>query len=147
MAVLDTARKLLTSIRDETDLYWRNTKRPFTCLTAFLDGYQVGFFVGGSRCRIDPSDLIPEDFPTFVRERLSRTLPAGDRCWQECIRESTKSEEEAFALFFTFRHQYDEDRKQRAKTVASPNRRRARLARHHARVPRRVNKRVSDQAP
>ncbi len=125
MPQLDTANKLLQSIHEEANLYWRDNKRPFTSLTAFLSGYQAGFFVGGTGFPISPLDLLPEDFPRFVTKRFARRFPAGDKCWQECIEGSTKSEEQAFALFFKLRGEYDKAKKRAAKPARSPRHRRA----------------------
>ncbi len=129
MAQLDTANKLLRSIRDHTGLYWGNSDHPFTSLVAFLNGYQVGFGVGSSRCRIEPSDLVPSDFHRFVTERFGRRFPAGGKGWQTFIEENTESEEEAFHLFFQLRGQYDKQKIRRAEPTAPPNRRPARARR------------------
>ena len=123
MPHLDTANKLLKSIRDHTGLYWGNSERPFTSLVAFLNGYQVGFGMGASRIRIKPWDLVPSDFHKFVTERFGRRFPDGGKGWQTFIEENTKSEQEAFKLFFELRGQYDKKRKRRAEPTAPPNRR------------------------
>ena len=120
MPRFDTARKLLESIRDHTGLYWSNKERPFTSLVAFLNGYQVGFWAGRSRPRIEPFELVPNDFHRFVTERFGRKFPAGGKGWQTFIEENTKSEEGAFALFFQLRDEYDREEKPTAKP---PNRR------------------------
>jgi hypothetical protein len=90
MPKLDTPKKLLNSIRDRSGLYWGGGERPFTSLVAFLNGYQVGFWSGSSRCQIDPFDLVPSDFHKFVTERFGRRFPDGGKGWQTFIEENTR---------------------------------------------------------
>ena len=100
-------RKLLESIRNRPGLYWGGGPYPFTSLVAFLMGYRFGSGMVGHSGEISFNELVPLDFHRFVTERYGRNYPDGGKGWQTFIVEHTKSEQEAFELFFQLREEYE----------------------------------------
>jgi hypothetical protein len=107
MPPFSTYKLLLESIRTKPGLYWGDPEHPFTSLVAFLNGYALGYSEAGSLSPIPPGDLVPDDFHKFVTERFGRRFPDGGKGWMTFVREHTRSEAEAFELFFRLREEYD----------------------------------------
>jgi hypothetical protein len=98
---------VLKAIQARPDLYFNRNDRLFTCLDAFLGGYQVGSAMAklGSD---DFMELVPSGFQKFVTEKFGEHFPASGKGWQWFIEQNTSSEREAFDLFFTLRQEYDQ---------------------------------------
>jgi hypothetical protein len=101
-----TANKLLQHIRTRPAMYFANTEHPFTSLLGFIGGYQVGYEQGKNRHGL-PSELVPFDFHKFVTEYFGEKFPAGGKGWSTFISERTKSEKEAFEMFFGLLDHYE----------------------------------------
>ena len=103
MASLENVEALLNAMEKRPGMFWGESKHVFTSLTAFLDGYKIGF-TGPFDSPIAPHKIVPPDFHEFVAQRLSVNLGAAG--WSTLIREHTGSESEAFRLFFELRRAY-----------------------------------------
>jgi hypothetical protein len=86
-------------------MFWGDRRHLFTSLVAFMAGYGCGC---GARPTID--ELLPSDFHDFVAKRLSVPDP-GTKGWSGLIAAHTRSEKEAFELFFRLRSEYERQKK------------------------------------
>ena len=98
--------KELAAIRQRPGFYLGGSDLLFTRLLAFWAGYDAGHNAA-RRGFMSPEQFVPADFTKFVTEYFSRTFPADGRGWQTFIQENSKSEEEAFELFFRLREEYE----------------------------------------
>ena len=80
----------------------------FTRLDAFILGYQTGFATARpDLATSEQPSLVTRDFTRFVTEHYGRSFPDSGRGWQTFIREHSRTEQEAFDLFFQLLEQYD----------------------------------------
>ena len=100
-----SAHKLLEGIRKRPAMYFGNTELRFTSLLGFIGGYQVGYAAAQNDSM--PQHLIPDDFHRFVTEYFGQTFPAGGKGWSTFVSEQTKSEQEAFEMFFRLLDEYE----------------------------------------
>src|SRR5258708_2244400 len=110
MAALDTPESLLSAIHKRPAMFFGGDgKNPFTKLVAFLDGYKLGYETALARSGVTPSELVPVGFNQFVAKHVGVKPPVGGRNWVAFIVEKTRSEEEAFELFFRLRQEYEQE--------------------------------------
>jgi hypothetical protein len=119
------SKELLSSIHRLPGIFWGDSDRPFTSLVAFLSGYSLAFQISGCYDGVAPSELVPLGFCQFVSDRFGGTFPEDGRGWMTFIEQNTKSESEAFELFFQLRGEYEQSQCAKAEQGAPPNRRRA----------------------
>jgi hypothetical protein len=105
MKQLDNTEELLDAMSSKPAMFWGGSEYPFSSLIAFLAGYRLGFGTAADS-KLAPDKLIPRDFQEFVARRLNLKGQMGGKGWETLIRESTASEEEAFALFFRLHKEY-----------------------------------------
>ena len=96
----------LAAIRQRPAFYLGGQDLLFTRLVAFWAGYDTGYNAA-KRGFMTSEQFVPVDFTKFVTEHFGRTFPDGGRGWQMFITENSKSEQEAFDLFFRLREEYE----------------------------------------
>jgi hypothetical protein len=74
-----------------------------------------GYWLGQQKPAILAKDLVPHDFHRFVTQRFGRQYPDVGKGWSSFIEENTKSEQEAFDLFFKLREEFEHEKNTRSK--------------------------------
>jgi hypothetical protein len=96
----------LAAIRQRPAFYLGGQDLLFTRLLAFWAGY-AGGYNAAKRGFMSSEQFVPADFTKFVTEYFGRKFPDGGSGWQTFIAENSKSEQEAFELFFRLREEYE----------------------------------------
>ena len=104
---IETSIDLLRSIRKKRAMYFGNSVHPFTSLVAFICGFDLARGIAGGESLSGRWELVPNgEFNSFVADRLRKRTPTAAG-WTTHIQESTKTEEEAFELFFQLREDFE----------------------------------------
>jgi hypothetical protein len=110
---IENSIDLLRGIRRKRAMYFGNSDHPFTSLVAFICGFDLARGIAGYAPSDARWELVPNgEFNSFVAARLKKRTPTAAG-WMTHIRESTKTEEEAFELFFQLREDFEVHRHDR----------------------------------
>jgi hypothetical protein len=121
---MGTAEQLLDSMHERPGLWWGGGDYPFTSLIAFVSGFRLGYSEAQRPLGFCSEDLVPQEFPKFVAEKLGNASPVAGMGWLTLITEHTSSEREAFDLFFQLRKEYDRVKIQTGAPKTKPRQRR-----------------------